>query len=118
MPQLCYRIKATSNNGTISYSNTDCAKGRSSLFVPNAFTPNRDQTNNKFVIIGTFIKKFEINIYNRYGEKLFTSNDLENSWDGMYKSETAEEGAYLYVINAQGMDYKYHNYSGTVTLLR
>lgn len=118
LPQVCYRIKATSNNGTISYSNTDCAKGRSSLFVPNAFTPNGDQTNNKFVIIGTFIKKFEINIYNRYGEKLFTSNDLENSWDGMYKSETAEEGAYLYVINAQGMDYKYHNYSGTVTLLR
>ena len=62
LPQVCYRIKATSNNGTISYSNTDCAKGRSSLFVPNAFTPNRDQTNNKFVIIGTFIKKFEITL--------------------------------------------------------
>lgn len=118
LPQVCYRIKATSNNGVISYSNTDCARGHSSLFVPNAFTPNGDKSNNKFTIIGTFIEKFEINIYNRSGEKLYTSYSLEDSWDGMYKSETAQEGAYLYVINARGMDYKYHNYSGTVTLLR
>lgn len=118
LPKVCYRVKAISNNGTISYSNTDCDKGRSSLFVPNAFTPNQDEHNNKFVIIGNFIKKFEINVYNRYGEKLFTSTSLAESWDGTYKGETAQEGAYLYVINAQGMDNKYHNYSGTITLLR
>lgn len=118
LPKVCYRVKATSNTGTVSYSNTDCASGRSTLFVPNAFTPNGDANNNKFVVVGAYIKEYEINIYNRYGEKLYTSYSLDDSWDGMYKGQTAQEGAYLYVINAKGIDYKTHNYSGTVTLLR
>ncbi len=118
IPKVCYRVKAVSTTGTVSYSNTDCAKGRSTLFVPNAFTPNGDGYNNVFKIVGAYIKEYELNIYNRYGEKIYTSYSLEDSWDGMYKNETAQEGAYLYVINAKGIDYKTHNYSGTVTLLR
>ncbi len=118
IPKVCYRVKAISNTGTLSYSNTDCAKGRSTLFVPNAFTPNGDGHNNVFKIVGAYISEYELNIYNRYGEKLYTSYSLEKSWDGRYKNETAQEGAYLYVITAKGLDYKTHNYSGTVTLLR
>lgn len=116
--KVCYRVKAVSKTGTISYSNTDCAKGRSSLFVPNAFTPNNDGHNNVFKIVGAYISEYELNIYNRYGEKIYTSHSLDDSWDGMYKNETAQEGAYLVVVNAKGLDYKAHNYSGTVTLLR
>lgn len=118
LPKVSYRVKAVSNTGVISYSNTDFAKGRSSLFVPNAFTPNNDGHNNVFKIVGAYIKEYELNIYNRYGEKIFTSHSLDDSWDGRYKNETAQEGAYLVVINAKGLDYKAHNYSGTVTLLR
>jgi gliding motility-associated-like protein len=116
--KVCYCVKAISNTGVVSYSNIDCAKGRSTLFVPNAFTPNGDGNNNVFKIVGAYIKDYELNIYNRYGEKIYTSYSLDDSWDGMYKNETAQEGAYLVVINAKGLDYKAHNYSGTVTLLR
>lgn len=118
IPKVCYRVKAVSNTGTISYSNTDCAKGRSSLFVPNAFTPNGDGHNNVFKIVGAYIKDYELNIYNRWGEKIYTSHSLEESWNGRYNNETAQEGAYLVVISAKGLDYKTHNYRGTVTLLR
>jgi gliding motility-associated-like protein len=118
LAQVCYRVKAISNSGVVSYSNTDCVKGRSSLFVPNAFTPNKDGINTTFIIVGAYIKTYQLQIFNRYGELLYTSNNLEKSWDGTYKGEPVQDGAYLYVINAIGMDGKQHNPTGTVTLLR
>jgi gliding motility-associated-like protein len=118
IPQVRYRVKAVSNQGVESFSNIDDAKGRSSLFAPNAFTPNGDEHNNKFVVVGAYIKTYEINIYDRYGEKIFTGNNLEESWDGTYKGQPAQDGAYVYVINSLGIDAKFHNLSGTVTLLR
>lgn len=116
--RIAYRVKAVSNEGIVSYSNIADANGRSSLFVPSAFTPNNDENNNIFTVVGAYIKSFEINIYNRYGEKIFTGNSLDESWDGSYKGEPVQEGAYVYVINALGMDTKHHNLSGTITVLR
>ncbi|MGV3598677.1 MAG: PKD domain-containing protein [Bacteroidota bacterium] len=118
LPRIAYRVKAISNEGVVSYSNIADANGRSSLFVPSAFTPNSDEHNNIFKVVGAYIKAFEINIYNRYGEKIFTGNSLDESWDGSYKGEPVQEGAYVYVINALGIDTKHHNLSGTITVLR
>jgi gliding motility-associated-like protein len=117
MPQVCYRVKAVSNSDVISYSNIDCEKGRSSIFVPNAFTPNPDGHNSTFIIVGSFIKTYELNIFNRYGEKIYTSNSLDISWDGTYKGKPVQDDAYMYVIHALGMDGKHHNLTGTVTVL-
>lgn len=116
--QACYRVKAVSNNGTVSYSNVDCIKGHSTLFVPNAFTPNADELNNRFTVVGAYIKQFEMSIYDRYGEKLFSTTSLEGTWDGTYKNQPVPEGVYVYVINSVGMDDKFHNVSGNITLLR
>ncbi|MDL5046315.1 PKD domain-containing protein [Oscillatoria amoena NRMC-F 0135] len=80
LPRIAYRVKAISNEGVVSYSNIADANGRSSLFVPSAFTPNSDEHNNIFKVVGAYIKAFEINIYNRYGEKIFTGNSLDESW--------------------------------------
>lgn len=118
LPRIAYRVKAVSNEGTVSFSNIADANGRSSLFVPSAFTPNSDEHNNIFTVVGAYIKSFEINIYNRYGEKIFTGYSLDESWDGSYKGEPVQEGAYVYVINALGIDTKHHNLSGTITVLR
>lgn len=118
LAKVCYRVKAVSNNGTVSYSNSDCAKGRSSLFVPNAFTPNGDEKNNKFTVVGAYIKKYEVTIADRWGEVIFKSTDIEDSWDGTFKGMPAADGVYVYQITSQGMDSKHHNISGTVTLLR
>ena len=116
-PKICYRVKATSFNGVISYSNTDCEKGRSSLFVPNAFTPNGDSHNNTFVVVGSYIKTYKIQIFNRYGEKLFTGYSLEDTWDGTFKGEAVQDDAYIYIINAEGIDNKRYNLHGNVTVL-
>lgn len=117
LPKICYRVIGISNSGVVSYSNTDCVTGRSSLFVPNAFTPNGDGYNNTFVIVGAYIKTYKIEIFNRYGEKLYTSYSLEDTWDGTFKGEAVQDDVYIYVINAEGMDHKRYNLSGNVTVL-
>ncbi|MGB3948279.1 MAG: gliding motility-associated C-terminal domain-containing protein [Bacteroidia bacterium] len=61
------------------------------LSVPNAFSPNNDGRNDLFVISGweKCVTEFSIRIYNRWGEKVFETDDLTKSWDGKYK--TGEE---------------------------
>jgi len=52
------------------------------LFIPNVFTPNGDALNNHFVISIYGNKLYDLDIFNRWGEKVFHSNDKNNTWDG------------------------------------
>lgn len=114
---ICYRVKATSNAGVVSYSNTDCVKGRSSLFVPNAFSPNGDGDNDKFDVVGAYIKTYKIQIFTRWGEWVYTSYSLQDSWNGIFKDKTVHDQVYVYVIEAIGMDSKQYNLRGNITVL-
>ncbi|MFT5725070.1 MAG: gliding motility-associated-like protein, partial [Bacteroidia bacterium] len=122
-PHFCYRIigyKINQNNESqvVSISNEDCIDVHSWLYVPNAFSPNQDGLNDEFVTPGWYIKEYHITIYNRWGEKLFESNSLYNSWDGTYKGEVVENEAYLYIIQSTGIDNIKRGYRGTVTVIR
>ena len=71
------------------------------LFIPNAFTPNANDLNDIFKVFGTGVEQFEAMIYNRWGEKLHTWNDINIGWDGTYKGHAVEEGVYVYVIRVK-----------------
>jgi gliding motility-associated-like protein len=64
--------------------------------VPTAFTPNGDGINDIFGITGNGVKKFSITIYNRWGNLVFESNDIHNSWDGKINGQPALPGVYVY----------------------
>lgn len=87
------------------------------LFVPTAFTPNDDEHNELFVIKGLFIKEYNIQIYNRWGDLLFESNTIDKYWDGMYSNRRVPEGSYYYNIEVLGEDDKIFNKGGTVQLI-
>jgi gliding motility-associated-like protein len=74
----------------------------STLFIPNSFTPDGNELNNLFNIYGYGIEtsNFQLEIYNRWGELIFVSNDPEIGWDGSYgrKSEMAPIGTYAYTL--------------------
>ena len=74
------------------------------FFAPNSFTPNGDGENEFFVIKGNNIIDYEINIYNRWGELLFNSKDINISWDGKYNNQVVPEGSYFYTIDIYGKD--------------
>lgn len=85
----------------------------------NAFTPNNDGFNDRwFITNGNCLIKAKVQVYNRYGGKVFESADYKNDWNGTYKGKPVPDGTYYYVI-----DYLLINNSrvvkkGNVTILR
>lgn len=113
-----YRIKATSNNGAISYSNTVVVEQEVQLHIPSGFTPNGDGLNDVFAVKGRFIEGFSIRIYNGNGQVLFTSNNMEEGWDGTFKGSPLPAGAYAYEVTVTAPNNKIKRRTGTITLLR
>jgi len=68
------------------------------IYVPNTFTPDGDRLNNEFFVSTVGIDRLEVDIYNRWGEKIFTSKDLNFIWDGTYEGLYVPDGTYTYSI--------------------
>ena len=89
------------------------------LFIPNAFTPgNFDDMNNVFEIFGEGIEYVTMQIYNRWGEKIFESSNQRVSWDGTFKGEMQNPGVYSYYVNVEYLDGKVIDRKGSITLIR
>ena len=91
-----------------------------SLFVPNAFTPNRDGLNELFRVAGftRYISEFRMRIYNRWGELIFETDDIEGGWDGLNQrnGQKSQTGVYLFTVDYVGLEGA-EKLSGYVTLL-
>ncbi|MBP7808083.1 MAG: PKD domain-containing protein [Bacteroidia bacterium] len=88
------------------------------LYIPDAFTPNTDGLNDLFFAKGTNISKFTIVIYDRWGEKIFSSDDIMIGWDGKYKGKLVQEDVYIWKINFTDIYSKSHEKTGHVTVIR
>ncbi len=89
------------------------------VWVPNAFTPNKDELNTKFFAYGVGVAEFKISIFNRWGQKIFESDNISKGWDGTYEGKPCQEGVYVYSVNAVGVDsLKRFKQSGYVSLIR
>ena len=74
-------------------------KGICDIYVPSAFTPNNDTRNDLFkASYGENISKFKMEIYNRYGELVFETDNIKNGWDGNKKGRLQPAGAYVWMI--------------------
>jgi gliding motility-associated-like protein len=87
------------------------------LWVPNVFTPYNDDVNNTFKAVGHDIATFEMKIYNRWGELLYVTHDINKGWDGVFKGVLSQMDVYLWTITYTGYHTNKYIY-GTVTLLR
>ncbi len=90
------------------------------FYIPNAFTPDGDGTNDAFTGKGIFIKEFEMSIYDRWGNFIFFTDDIKVPWDGKanHGAEIAQRDVYVYVVVVTDYKNKKHNYRGIVTLVR
>ncbi|MFM2306816.1 MAG: hypothetical protein RLZZ367_1485 [Bacteroidota bacterium] len=94
---------------------------RYDLFIPNTFTPNNDGNNDVFKIFGNLqaLKYLNVQIFNRIGEKVFESNDLNFSWDGTYQGKPHPAGVLVYTLKAVFVDnHTEELYTGSLTLMR
>jgi gliding motility-associated-like protein len=94
-----------------------------SLYVPSAFTPNNDGNNDVFMAKGENVFDYELAVYNRWGERFFTSNDINKGWDG--KNDLGKESpidVYVYYLkySSHSKNTVIHKYSqvGRFALIR
>ena len=90
------------------------------LFYPKAFTPDNQgpMENEVFKVFGQFIVNFEMKIFNRWGEMLFTTKDINQGWDGKFKGITQPEGTYAFIANITDLAGRKSTRSGSVVLLK
>ena len=84
--------------------------------IPNAFSPNADGVNDRWEIdyLETLMNA-SVDIYNRYGQVVYSSGRYTSPWDGTYKGKQVPVGVYYYIINPHNGDRKL---TGSITLLR
>jgi gliding motility-associated-like protein len=105
---ICYQVQAISNNDfmnkvNISESNVFCVNMLGEVFIPNAFTPNNDGLNDIFKPSFAILPmKYTFVVYNRYGAKIFETNNISEGWDGrLSNGAKALEGAYIFYIRLE-----------------
>ncbi|WP_259069341.1 gliding motility-associated C-terminal domain-containing protein [Mucilaginibacter sp. X4EP1] len=88
------------------------------IFIPNAFTPNGDGINDLFDVTITNITNYHIQLFTRWGQPIFDSRSIANSWDGTYGGKTMPFGVYYYLIDALSTDGEPIKRSGYITLVK
>ncbi|MFN8298884.1 MAG: gliding motility-associated C-terminal domain-containing protein [Chitinophagales bacterium] len=119
---ITYGVTVTSDSGCVAFDTAHIIViPRYEIFIPNVFTPNGDGANDFFEVYGNKAswKQFEVMVFDRIGEKVFESNDMNFKWDGMYKGKVMNPAVFVYVINLVFVDnYVPKLYKGSVTLMR
>jgi gliding motility-associated-like protein len=97
-----YWVQITENNCVLSdtIALTSSFEG-SNMYFPNTFTPNEDTQNDYFTGYGIDVVSFHMQIFNRWGELIFQTTDMNTGWDGRCKGEYVQEDTYVYVVDYQ-----------------
>lgn len=99
-----YLVRATNKEGCVTEQSTkveDRCEPR--FFIPDAFTPDGEGHNEILEIFGAYYTKFSIRIYNRWGEVIYATSDIEARWDGTYKGLKVQPGSYPYVLSYEAL---------------
>lgn len=88
------------------------------VYVPSAFTPNGDGLNDVLHVIGTTVKRMDFSIFNRYGQRIFYSNDVRRGWDGTFRGAPQRNGTFVFSLKAELLDGSMRIKKGTIMLIR
>ncbi len=105
------------------------AKSEGIIKIPNAFTPNPSGSNGGVIVSGNLdndvfhpilfgVDKYELNVFNKWGELLFISTDINIGWDGYYREKLVQQDVYVYKIQVTFVDGRSETFVGDITLLR
>ena len=89
-----------------------------SVFVPNTFTPNEDGKNDKLFVRGTNISDLYFAVYNRWGQLVFETNDINKGWDGIYNGMKADPAVFAWYLKAKCYSGQEIKRKGNTTLIR
>ena len=87
-------------------------------YIPNAFTPDKDGLNDFFIPVIYGGKEITFTIFNRWGEVIFKTNQLNEGWNGTYQNKLCQQDVYTYTLEVKDVMKERHRYIGHVTLLK
>jgi gliding motility-associated-like protein len=91
----------------------------SGIFVPKAWTPNKDGHNDKlFPICVNITELYYFRIFNRWGQLVFETNKIGEGWDGMFKGKEHVQDVITWTVEAMGVDGVHYKKAGNSVLLR
>lgn len=96
----------------------DFVCGPPSIYVPNAFTPNEDNRNEKLFVRALNVNELKFEIYNRWGEKVFETNSLYQGWDGYFKEKPVDPAVFVYYLEATCFGGEKYFEKGNITVIR
>ncbi|MCX7697449.1 MAG: SBBP repeat-containing protein, partial [Bacteroidales bacterium] len=86
--------------------------------MPTGFSPNGDGVNDILLVRGKGVEEIVFEVYNRWGNKVFESHEIDKGWDGTYRNVEQESGIYAYVVNVKFKNGKRFKKTGDVALIR
>ena len=116
-----YSVEVTDQNGCTAVATAFVGvANNNTVVIPNAFSPNGDLQNDVFHISGYNVTQADLQIYNRWGQKIYTETftNLSNGWDGTYKGIDQEVGVYVYYLKVTFNDGTTESYKGNVSLVK
>ena len=88
------------------------------IYVPNAFTPNNDGKNDILYVNSSVGYEINFKIYDRWGELVFETTDINQGWNGNYRNKQLEAGVYVYHLELECFNHEHFIKKGNITLIR
>lgn len=116
-----YSVKVIDGNGCIGYDTMRISVfGKNVLLIPTGFSPNGDGINDIFKVAKHLnVRKLNyFEVYNRWGEKVFSTNNIDQGWDGTINGQPCPSGSYNWQIQLTNYEKEKISQSGTLELIR
>jgi gliding motility-associated-like protein len=110
--------RSCSYTDTITLKVFDIICAPPNIYVPNAFTPNRDNKNEKLFVRAVNLQEMRFSIFNRWGEQVFTTTDQTVGWDGTFKGREVDPEVFVYYLDAICVGGETYFEKGNITVIR
>lgn len=108
-----------SKNSCVASDTIQVIPGDCDVYIPSAFTPNNDNLNETFgVVENASLQYFSLEIFSKWGELIFKSNDITKKWDGTFRGKKMPNGSYVWILNYTNIRGRKFYDQGTVMLIR
>ena len=118
MEDTRYCVDVKTNNGCRDTACIDIVILCGDIFVPNAYSPNSDGHNDDLAIFGNCITEIEFRIFDRWGEMVFETRDVNGKWDGKYKGYAVTAGVFVYQLKAKLKNGESVSKTGNITVVK
>jgi len=116
-----YSVNVTDSNGCESNKNIEILTeecGDKAVYLPSAFSPNNDGINDILYVRGTGISAIELLIYNRFGDVVFKSDNINNGWDGTFREKALNNAVFMVNLNTVFYDGEKKQFFGNISLIK